>query len=85
MTVAAITVLHLMAAPQDGLPLHLLAQYFTGYSVSWAGAAIGASWGFVTGFVAGWFVAFVRNFVLGVWVLAVRANAEFSRSFLDHI
>jgi membrane-associated protein len=35
--------------------------------------------------VIGRFVAFVRNFVLALWASLVRANAELSSSFLDHI
>ena len=83
--VAAVTALQIVAAPPNAPELSLLAQYFYGYTVSWPGAGVGAFWGFVTGFVAGWFVAFVRNFVLALWVIAVRANAELSNSFLDHI
>ena len=82
---AAITAFQVVGAPPDSPQLGLLAQYFFGYSVTWPGVAIGAFWGFVTGFVGGWFVAFVRNFVLALWVIAVRANAELSNSFLDHI
>jgi hypothetical protein len=82
---AAITAFQVVAAPPDAPQLGLLAQYFYGYTVSGPGIAVGAFWGFVIGFVAGWFVAFVRNFVLALWVIAVRANAELSNSFLDHI
>ena len=82
---AGITAFQVVTALPDAPNLGLLAQYFYGYSVTWAGVGVGAFWGFVTGFVAGWFVAFVRNFVLALWVIAVRANAELSNSFLDHI
>lgn len=83
--IVAITAFQIVATPANGPELSLLGQYFYGYTVTWPGAAIGGFWGFVTGFVAGWFVAFVRNFVLALWVIAVRANAELSNSFLDHI
>ena len=83
--VSAITAFQLVVAPPDAPELNLLAQYFYGYSVTWPGVAVGAFWGFVTGFVAGWFVAFVRNFVLALWVIIVKANAGLSNSFLDHI
>jgi len=82
---AGITAFQVVAAPPDAPELGLLAQYFYGYTVSGPGIAVGAFWGFIIGFVAGWFVAFVRNFVLALWVIAVRANAELSNSFLDHI
>jgi hypothetical protein len=85
--VFAVTAFHVVAAPVDGPPLYLLSQYFYGYTVTWGGAAIGLWWGFVTGFVAGWFVAFMRNLVLAIWlfVLQTRAEAAQTRDFLDHI
>lgn len=82
--VAAVTAFDVVAHPAGGPELELLANYFYGYTVSWPGVAVGAFWAFVAGFVAGWFIAFVRNFVLAGWLLAVRAKAEFN-SFLDHI
>lgn len=82
-----ITAMHLVMRPQRGLDLSLLSQYFAGYEVSWAGALIGAAWGFFVGFVAGWFTAFTRNLVVAIWLLIVRARAdmEATRDFLDHI
>ena len=67
--------------------LELLAQYFTGYTVSWMGVFVGAAWGLFVGFVAGWFLAFTRNLVLTTWIFFVRARAELTtnRDFLDHI
>lgn len=84
LVLAAVTAFDLVARP-GGPQLELLAQYFYGYSVTWPGVAIGAFWGFVVGFVAGWFAAFVRNFVLAMWIIVIRAKAELSNSFLDHI
>lgn len=83
--VAGVTAFQVIADPANGPELKLLANYFYGYTVSWRGVAVGGFWGFVTGFVAGWFVAFVRNFFLALWVIFVRARAELSNSFLDHI
>lgn len=85
LTIAAITAFQLLLAPPGAPQLGLLSQYFYGYAVSGPGIGIGAFWGFVTGFVAGWFVAFVRNFVLALWVVTIRAKAELTNSFLDHI
>ena len=85
LVIVAVTAFQIIAAPPNAPELSLLGEYFYGYTVSWPGAAVGGFWGFVTGFVAGWFVGFVRNFVLALWVIAVRANAELSNSFLDHI
>jgi len=81
-----ITIVHVIKQPA-GPNIGLLRFYFYGYSVSWAGAFIGAFWAFVAGFVAGWFVAFCRNFVIAVSVFLTRARAELqaTRDFLDHI
>lgn len=81
------TAVYLLTKPEPGLNLGLLAQYFTGYSVSWPGAFIGAAWAWVAGFVLGWFLAFTRNLVLAVLLFAARSRAELdqTRDFLDHI
>jgi hypothetical protein len=67
--------------------LTLLANYFSGYSVSVVGAVVGALWVFVIGFVAGWLVAFTRNFSLAVSLFLIRSRAELGETsdFLDHI
>lgn len=90
--VAAAVVVFLATAvyllrPEPALPLGLLAQYFSGYRVSWAGALIGAAWAGFAGFVLGWFLAFCRNFLLAVMILVIRSKAELgqTRDFLDHI
>ena len=82
-----ITAFHVVLHPTDAIEIGLLAQYFYGYEVSWRGAFVGLFWGCVTGFVAGWFLAFVRNFVIGVRVTLLRDQAELARlkDFLDHI
>lgn len=82
-----VTAVPLATGTSDTLALHLLAQYFNGYSVTWPGAFVGAAWAGFVGFVAGWFVAFCRNAVLGVRLVVLRTRAEFlqTRDFLDHI
>lgn len=80
-----VTLAHVLLAHGGGLPLALLGQFFYGYDVSVPGAAIGFFWAFVTGFVAGWFLAFLKNLCTALWVFAVRAKAEFTQPFLDHI
>lgn len=67
--------------------LSLLAEYFTGYSVSWRGAAIGFGWACVAGFTAGWFLAFCRNVVLAISLAYLRARMELdaTRDLMDHI
>ena len=84
---AVATIVAIAVGPDLNVGLGLLRAYFRGYSVSWAGVVIGAAWAFVVGFVAGWFLAFVRNFVLATWLLAIRVreNMAQTRDFLDHI
>ena len=76
---AGITAFHLLIDPVNATDLALLSQFFYGYSVSWAGAAVGFFWASLAGFITGWFVAFVRNFVIAVWIFVVRTRAELSR------
>ncbi len=82
-----LTAADLLRAPGPGLNLALLAQYFPGYSVSWAGAWLGFAWAFVVGFCAGWFLALIRNLGVAVWIFVVRGRHELAetRDFLDHI
>jgi hypothetical protein len=85
LTVGA-TVLAILEAP-GWKGLDLLGNYFTGYSVTWPGAAIGAEWSFAVGFVAGWLTAFARNLSLALSLFFLRSKAELEESsdFLDHI
>lgn len=84
--VFGVTILHMVRAENE-IPLHLLAEYLAGYSVTLTGALVGAFWAGVAGFVAGWFFAFCRNFALAVSAFLVRTRAELRqvREFLDHI
>ena len=68
-------------------PLHLIQQYFTGYSVTWTGVLVGAAWGFLVAFVAGWFAAFCSNLALAIsaFFISTRAELDSTREFLDHI
>lgn len=72
---------------QYDIDIDLLSQYFSGYTVTWSGAFIGAAWAGFVGFVAGWFFAFCRNFMVAVQLVVVRTRANFrqTRDFLDHI
>jgi len=81
------TAIDLLRGPEPGLNLHLLSEYFSGYTVSWTGALIGAAWAWFSGFVVGWFVAFVRNLGLAIAIFVIRTRAELSatRDFLDHV
>lgn len=82
-----LTAFHVIVQPIEAPDLHLLAQYFYGYEVSWRGAFIGAGWAFLAGFVAGWFAAFCRNLAIAISVFVTRTRADLirTRDFLDHI
>ena len=84
---AFVTIVALVVDPVDHFGLGLLNVYFHGYTVSWAGAFIGAAWAGMVGFVAGWFLAFCRNLAFATWLIYIRARANLreSRDFLDHI
>jgi hypothetical protein len=84
---ALVTLADMVVDPQGAAELGLLAQYFYGYTVSVAGAAIILGWGFLVGFVAGWFLAFARNAVMAIWILYFRARAEWlaTKDFLDFV
>lgn len=87
LAVFAFTALELLLEPESSLHPDLLSQYFAGYRVSWAGALVGAAWGFFSGFCAGWFTAFARNLALALSLFTLKSRAELSdsRDFLDHI
>jgi hypothetical protein len=85
MMVAGLTILHLTVLGPRGPHIGLLSQYFYGYDVSWSGAAIGFFWAFVMAFVAGWFLGFLKNLTTALWMFRIRAKAELSQPFLDHI
>ena len=84
---AGATTLAVLTGHNHDAGLGLLSAYFRGYSVTWIGIFIGGAWAFAVGFVAGWFLAFVRNFCLATWLLAIRVreNIAQTRDFLDHI
>jgi chromate transport protein ChrA len=81
-----LTVFHIIVRP-EAIPLGLLAQFFHGYDVTWAGAFVGLAWGFTVGFVGGCLLGFIHNVNLDIWSAIVRARADLSqkRDVLDHI
>jgi hypothetical protein len=52
-----------------GPHLSLLANFFIGYQVNFAGSLIGFGYGFVVGFTVGYFVARMYN-----WIASLREN-----------
>lgn len=87
LSVVGLTSAELLLTPNPSINPELLSQFFTGYTVTWTGAALGGAWGFFVGFCAGWFTAFMRNLVLALSLFLLRSRAELddSRDFLDHI
>lgn len=85
--VFAATTMAVLRGTPEAQYLGLLSEYFTGYTVSWSGAFIGAAWGGFTGFMMGWFLAFSRNVFIAVLLAWIRTKAELvqTRDFLDHI
>src|SRR3989304_9685799 len=75
LAVFLITALHVVTRA-DGLPLHLLGQYFSGYTVTWPGAFVGLAWGFAIGFIGGWLLGFIHNFTIGLWLFIIRTKQE---------
>lgn len=84
---ALLTIAGMLLPRGAEFPLHLIEEFFRGYSVSWTGVVVGAAWGFAVAFVAGWFAAFCRNLALAISAFYIRTRAEFdaTREFLDHI
>ncbi|HEY6508141.1 MAG TPA: hypothetical protein VIY56_09000 [Vicinamibacterales bacterium] len=86
-TIAALTLFHGLAAPANAPDLALLGQLFYGYTVSWPGVAVGATWGFAAGFATGWLTATLVNFFQATWPLVakIRHDASEPIDFLDRI
>lgn len=87
LTVFLLTAIVVLRPGEPAPDIGLLAQYFTGYDVSWRGAVVGAFWAGLAGFTAGWFLAMSRNLFVGITLFMVRARSEINqtRDFLDHI
>ena len=63
---AATAWLLVRGGPNVGLHLGLLENYFPGYEVTWAGAAIGFVYGALVGAAAGWSLASLYNRFVGM-------------------
>ena len=48
-------------------------NFLAGYEPSAVGAVVGLAWGGGLGFLLGWLTAFLRNFILSVWVAVIGA------------
>lgn len=69
-----------------GSALHLLSQYFYGYTVTVKGAFIGMAFSFLWGFLFGWLFAYLRNLFIAYFIYRVKKKAELLKFkyFLDH-
>ena len=69
-----------------GPTLHLLSQYFYGYTVTVTGAFIGLVHSFLWGFLFGWLFAYLRNLFIAYFIYRVKKKAELLKfkDFLDH-
>ena len=61
-----------------GPHLRLLAQYLPGYTVTVRGSLLAAGYGFGWGFLGGWFLAYVRNLALALFLRRARRRGEVS-------
>jgi protoporphyrinogen oxidase len=70
-----------------GPHLRLLAQYFAGYTVTVQGSFIVFGYTFFWGFLFGWLFAYLRNFLLAIYLYRVRKKAEIKslREFFDYM
>ncbi len=91
-TVSSLTIffatLFLTVRKGDGVafPIHILSQYFVGYTVSLQGAFVGMAYTFFWGFTFGWSFAYLRNFFLALFIYRIRKKVEMLnfRDFLDN-
>ncbi len=70
-----------------GSHLRLLSQYFIGYTVSVQGAFIAAAYTFFWTFLSAWFFAYIRNFILALYLFQARRKIELLtlKDFFDHL
>ncbi len=66
--------------------LHLLSQYYYGYTVSLKGGFIGMGYSFLWGFLFGWLFAYLRNMFIGYFIYRAKKRAALLKfkDFLDH-
>lgn len=69
-----------------GPNLVLLSQYFIGYEITFAGSLIGLGYGLVSGFILGWLIAFLRNFVVAVYlhILKLKGSMSAVNDYIDN-
>ena len=69
-----------------GPNLALLGHYFIGYDVTTAGSFVGFFYGFTAGFLVGSIIAFLRNFIVAVYLNLLRFKSNFSATndFIDN-
>ncbi len=70
-----------------GPSLHLLGQYFPGYTVTPAGSILGLAYAFISGFLGGWAFACLRNAMVFVYLVTVHRRAQLAhlRRILEYL
>jgi hypothetical protein len=73
--------------PVVGPNLALLSQFFVGYTVTVKGAFVAFGYSFFWAFLFGWLFAYLRNFLLGLFVFWAKKKAELLslKDFFDHL
>lgn len=61
-----------------GPNLSLLAQFFPGYEVSFAGSFVGFFYGLLSGFAIGWLIAFLRNCIVSFYIYVWKLKSSMS-------
>lgn len=69
-----------------GPRLALLGQFFSGYDINFTGSLVGLVYGFITGFGLGWFIAFLRNTLVRLYVSFLKLKGSMStiNDFIDN-
>jgi len=72
----ATAALILRGGPHVGRTLSLLAQYFPGFDVTWAGAFVGLAYATAVGFLCGYAFAILRNSLVLAYFILLKRRAE---------
>ena len=82
----ATNILIIKGGDKIGPNLILLNQYFVGYEITYTGSLIGLFYGFISGFILGGLIAFLRNFIVRIYlhVLKVKSSMSAVNDYIDN-
>jgi hypothetical protein len=82
----ATNILIIKGGDKIGPNLILLNQYFVGYEITFTGSLIGLFYGFVSGFILGGLIAFLRNFIVRIYlhVLKIKSSMSAVNDYIDN-